>query len=538
MLRQQLIRLSFTEGVKRSFDPLLVPETALWDARNVRADESGVLRIRRGWETLTERLGSSPVQAAVPAFGKMLIAWQRGLYLVDKAGSVELLESNVAGNTDYDLVEFVPWSRNGKEVVYVFAGNRFLVTDGVSVTDVEPYVPEEGESGNLLLDSPEVITGCTTAVLRVSFGQRLAVAGNPSTPNTVYLSAPLDATYWPADQVIQLPDNGDRIVALANWYGTLIIMRENDIYAFFGADVTDSSAALVLQVFGTGCIARRTVVGVPGVGLVFLGRDNVYALRNVEAIERMATVTRLGDDILVYLQKELSSKFIKWANGFYYNNEYYLCLPWTATPLCRLSFQHNKGWYFDTQPHASVIFNYGGNIVAGLWEHGQLLQYSNKLFDVTDPIRYYVAFKRELLAPGPVRLKKVFVYALSKGRRETTMQYWFGDAFNNLVYGAGTARVSDVILGSEQHLDVTLVVDGNEFITKAFPVRVERINTLKSEDLEPVMVYETVLHPSLKGHFVQVRVTAGKQGEDIALLGYGLEYEPKRFVKGRRNSGD
>jgi len=58
-----LERLGFTKGAMPSLDPSVVPTDALWEARNVRIDESGVLRIRPGHLSVSDSLGPGPVQA-------------------------------------------------------------------------------------------------------------------------------------------------------------------------------------------------------------------------------------------------------------------------------------------------------------------------------------------------------------------------------------------------------------------------------------------------------------------------------------------
>lgn len=542
-LRKKLLtRLGFTQGIKRSFDPAVVPKNALWDARNVRADESGVLRIRPGIDTFTTSLGSGTVQGAINAFGGILVAWGQNLYLVNTSGEYTLLDSGNIGATAGDLAETVRWARGGGEIVYIFAGNGLHETDGTSVVLTTPYTPETGEQPNLLRaddGTQDLSSGpakSSLVVLRASLGQRLAVAGDPDSPNTVYLSAPLDATYWPADQVIQLPDDGDRITALVNWYSALLIFRQYDIWAFFGADATDSNAVLVLQKTGVGCVANRTVVTVPGVGLVFLGNDNVYALQNVEAIERMATVVPLGDDIRYYLEKELGSEHIRYACGIYHDREYWLCLPWASIPLFRLALQHTKGWYLDTQPRTVQFISHNKKLYFAGWESGQLQQLTDKLNDKGLPIRYYISFRREAMLPGPSRLRKVYVYALAKGRSQEAQRTFFGGHFNETVYGDSDTQTVNVITGTPQHLNITLVVDGKELTAQAFPVTVERVGSLAFDDLEPVRVYRAGFHPSLKGYFVQVRVASLEANEDIALFGYGLEYEPSRTMRAEEAS--
>lgn len=538
-----LTRTGFTRGVKRSLDPLVVPENALWDARNVRVDESGVLRIRRGFNSFTQSLGAGPVQFAISAFGDILMAWNRNLYRVNATGGLTTLATGVIGAEPH-RAEAIRWTRGGAEIVYIFAGNGLRETNGSSVSLVTPYTPLSGEQPNLLRaadGSQDVNSGpakCCLAILKASIGQRVVAAGDPDSPNTVYLSAPLDATYWPANQVIQLPDDGGRITALANWYGAVLIFRDRDIWAFFGADVTASDAALVLQKAGVGCLAPRTVQDVPGMGLLFLGPDNVYSLTNVQAVEKMATVTPVADDISPYIVPYLSALQIGWACAVYNDQEYRLSIPFAPLPVFRLSLRQVVGWYIDTLPRATQFVFHNGGLFAAGWEHGRLYKFADDvLMDDGLPISYYVAFRREPLLPGPSRIKKLYVYALAKGRKVQTEQYFWSPAFNGGVFGASQRYTSGVILGSEQHLNISLVVDGKEFTVNNASVTVERkegAGVLVVEDLEPVQVYQAAFHPSLKGHFAQVRVAAGQPGEDIALLGYGLEYEPARTMSGKQ----
>ncbi|MDK2902079.1 MAG: hypothetical protein PWR14_983 [Thermosediminibacterales bacterium] len=537
-----LTRISFTHGVKRSLNPLVVPENAVWDARNIRADESGVLRICEGFNSFIQSLGTGPVQFATDAFGDIIMAWNRNLYRVNSSGELTVLAEGMIGSESY-MVEPIKWARGGNEIVYIFAGNGLLETDGNSVSLVTPYAPETGEQPNLLRDdigNQDTNSGpakCRLAILRASLGQRIVAAGDPDSPNTVYLSAPLDATYWPADQIIQLPDDGDRIIALANWYGAVIIFREHDIWAFFGTDATDSNAVLVLQKTGVGCIASRTVCDVPGVGLVFLGTDNVYALNNVTAMERMATVKSIGDDISYYLTPFLADSKITWACAIYNEQEYRLCIPFAPIPVFRFLLRNTAGWYIDSAPRVTQFFIHNNVLFAAAWERGQLYRFNNTLMYDGMPINYYVAFRREQLLPGPSRIKKLYIYALAKGRHEQIEQYFWGQSFNSNVFGESQKDIVEAILGSEQHLNISLLVDGNEFTVNNVSVTVERkegISLIDVEDMEPVQVYYVVFHPSIKGHFVQLRISAGQPGEDIALLGYSIEYEPSRVMSGKQ----
>ena len=106
----------------------------------------------------------------------------------------------------------------------------------------------------------------------------MAVAGFPALTKYSLFIGPLEATYWPVEQIIQLLDDGAKITGLANWYGALVIFRDRDIWVFFSTEVS-SEASLVVQERAVGCVSHRTIASVPGIGIVFLGPDNVYAFK-------------------------------------------------------------------------------------------------------------------------------------------------------------------------------------------------------------------------------------------------------------------
>jgi len=534
-------RIGFTKGAMPSRDPSVTPVDALWEARNVRIDESGVLRIRGGHQAFTESLGPGPVQGAASAFGDILMAWNRNLYRVPVTGVPSLIGSGVMGAQATDPVEFIRWSRSGAEIVYIFTGAGLYETNGSTVSLVAPYTPATGEPTNLLLgatggqDTGSGPAKCRSAVLRASLGQRLAAAGNPGSPNTVYLSAPLDATYWPSNQVIQLPDDGGRITALANWYNALVIFRDRDIWAFFGADATDTNAVLVVQTSSVGCTVGRTVADVPGLGIVFLGPDNVYALRGVTAIENRAEVIPVADDIRRLLLRSLAAG-TDGACATYFDREYRLSLPASNQQerVFRLGLQNAVGWLPDTYPRAACYIAHRGVLYAGLWTEGRLIRAdASWLYDNLEGIPFYAAFRREGLGPGPARIRKLYLYIPSKARQAATEVFWFSPAFGEGTLGTGETKRATVMAGTEQHVDVTLIVDGQQFRVKEFQVNVQREQALELRGLEPVRVLEARFHPSLQGHFAQLRISAQVPGEDVAFLGYGIEYEPRRTQRGK-----
>lgn len=541
MPRQLLVRTSFTQGVKTSFDPSVVPPNALWEAYNVRADESGILRVRQGVKVY-KFLGEGRIQGATSAFDGILVAWNRNLYKFDFKGNQTTLGTEILGNTKQDAVEMIRWSRGGQEIVYLFTGNGIFESNGTSVSLVKPYEHQSGEPANLLRaadgtqDRNSGPARCRFAVLRASLSQRIAAAGDPLSPNTVYFSAPLDATYWPDNQVLQLPDDGGRITGLANWYGALIIFRDRDIWAFMGVDLTDANAALVLQDASVGCLSHTTIANVPGLGLVFLGPDNVYSLQQLMVVENQAKATPIGDDVRKYLAKAIQSG-IDGVCAVYFDRQYRLSFPNARQDqrVFRLQLQNDAGWFMDTGPRTARFFIHDNTLYGVDVRLGEIHRFEqNWILDKQAGIPFYVAFRREDLQPGPSRIKRVFIYSLAKGQQAAENRYFFGTVFNTAAFNHGETRQVDLRIGTEQHLDVTLVVDGHPVSVEEFDVYVEREDSALNLGVEPVRIYEARFRPSLKGHFVQVRISARQPGEDIAILGYGIEYSTRGRIHGKR----
>lgn len=534
-----VVRTGFTQGVNYDLDPLVVPKNALWRSLNVRADESGLLRIRPGAEYVGPSLGAGPMQGGISAFGKILIAWNRNLYAFD-GSAYTTIGSGIVGNQPTDKVKMVRWASGGSEIVYQFAGNGIYQTNGQTAQLVTPHTPEAGTPENLIRasdGSQDVNSGparCRVALIRASLGQRLAASCDPQSPNTVYLSDPFRADYWPSDQIIQLPDDGGRIVWLANWYNALVIFRDKDIWAFFGDSVTTSGSALVLQDSSMGCVAGRTVAPLPGVGIAFLGRDNVYALRRVTGLENQATVEPVGNKIVKPLRVAMADG-TDWACGAHYDNKYFLRLPESAEmerAFC-LSLL-NMGWYPESGLDVTYLLPHNGQLYGLLKREGRLVRMERGLNDAGAAIPFSVTLPREALQPGPSRIRRLLVYAVSKGSVSTDTVRFFGFEFGGGHYNLMEAETVTALFGTEQHLSVSVIADGREFVVRDLEVYVTRVSHLKLAQIEPIRIYEARFRPSLKANFAQIKIRAMQPEEDIAVIGYGIEYEPRATVRGLR----
>lgn len=562
-----IIRNAFYDGIKPTFDPLVIPDNAVWKANNARSDVSGILRLREGSINIFPSLGDNNVQSFVYAFEQLLFVWGKKVYKYDRETDVlALIEDVDVSTNETENVTMLRWSTSGTEVVYIFGGNGIFQTDGNTVTPVTPYIPDGGEPGNLL-SNPIGPGNCKLATLKYSLSQRLCVAGLPEAPNTVYMSAPLDASYFPDDQVIQLPDDGAVITGLTNWNNVLVIFRDKDIWAFFGTDLTDPSAALVLQDGSIGCIAQKTITHVPELGICFVGQDNIYALRNVTGIENQAKAIPISDDVTTQVRKAISYGDLEDVAGVYFNREYRVCFPKAETDerIFRLTLRNGMAWYTDNGPLTNNYIAIKGELFGSYYKQGSLHQitedtvfdetvyvtstffaeeFNNFMFNESSTsetsrelsgIPFSITFRRENLQPGPARIKRVFLYVLSMGKREARLSSHFGPVFNEVPFNEPSVTSTIVDTSTNQTFDLTLIVDGNEIQVDYIEVFSKKVPETFLARSEPLRIYEAIIRPSLKGHFMQIKLEAKTAGELVGVLGYGIDYQPKGRTRGIRD---
>ena len=109
---------------------------------------------------------------------------------------------------------------------------------------------------------------------------RLFVAGNPASPNTIYYSgialfSSLPATQFPEDNFIAIPrqDTGDVITGLAVFRDELFVFRRNDIWALMGSGPEN----YVLQQVNNciGALGHRAIANT-GSSLIFASPGHIY----------------------------------------------------------------------------------------------------------------------------------------------------------------------------------------------------------------------------------------------------------------------
>lgn len=535
MPKQQIDRRNFLRGMKPTYDPSVIPEDALWNIRNVRPDISGVLKLRPGSTSVIDSLGTGSIQGMIEAFDGLLVIFGQDLYHIDSTYTITTVDSTGAlGATTSTKIDMIRSAVSGTEVAYIFSGGGIYETNDTTLSLVSPA----GSTGNLLDDagSQDTTSGpakSTIILRRASIGQNYVAAGDPDSPNTVYFSEPLDITDWQSDSLLQLPDDGSKITGLANWYDALVIFRDTDIWAFFGTSGLDADGVLTLQDASVGCRYRRTIQAVPSLGLVFLGQDNVYNLAQVEAIESQTTAMPIGDDIRNFLEVSIEEEDEPCA--VYHNRDYILSFPEATERIYRLSLQNEGGWFMDTGPRSTEYVVWDEDLYAASFSQGLVRRISKDYYeDDGNPIIVQISFRREELIPGPSRIKKIFIYLLALGREDTETVYYHPLYDDQTLDDSLVSREVDILSGTEQNLQVSVLVDGNTFDITEYLVESGRVESSTLARVRPVKIYEARFHPSLKGHYMQLRIESTADSQDIAILGYGVNYSTRGRQHGDR----
>lgn len=176
-----------------------------------------------------------------------------------------------------------------------------------SATEEEGFMPYNPERHTLAINNitietakdsidwykPEIIEDCTMlkwfggSSQGLSDGTSLFVSGNPDYPSRVFWSDTLNPYYFPESNYVEVGSNGEKVIALAKQYDTLVIMKEHSLYGMQYAYDSDFWGVQGQSTYVTyeinpniGCISRGSVQLINN-NLVWLAGDKkIYTLKS------------------------------------------------------------------------------------------------------------------------------------------------------------------------------------------------------------------------------------------------------------------
>jgi hypothetical protein len=136
---------------------------------------------------------------------------------------------------------------------------------------------------------------CPRARFSAVYEDCLFLDGGIVDQNTIYFSNPRAIDQFGAADFIRLPGDAGGVTGLFGHYTALVVLRESGVSVIQG-NFTDGFRATTVTT-QVACRAPSAIDSVPGVGIVFLAQDGVYALSGGLVGGSELTVTRLSDPI-------------------------------------------------------------------------------------------------------------------------------------------------------------------------------------------------------------------------------------------------
>ena len=162
---------------------------------------------------------------------------------------------------------------------YVAPGDTTLYFIDLVRNNVEDIFFDAVLTANLGQPAPEIATGplpAPRARFSALFNGCLWLDGGLDDSRTLYYSTVGLIEQFAADAYIELSARGGGVTALYSHYNILLVFRENGIDVVQGDYTTGFTVTTLTE--GVTCKAPHSIDTIPGLGVVFLATDGVYAV--------------------------------------------------------------------------------------------------------------------------------------------------------------------------------------------------------------------------------------------------------------------
>lgn len=212
---------------------------------------------------------------------------------------------------------------------YVAPGDTTLYFIDIIRNNVEDVFFDAVKTANLGQPAPEIATGplpAPKARFSALFNGCLFLDGGVDDSRTLYFSTIGLIEQFAADAFIELSAENGGITALFGNYNTLLVFREKGIDVVQG-DYVNGFTATTLTTNVT-CKAPHSVQSVPGLGVVFLAEDGVYAIvggLTGGAVNEVINLTVPQDDLIQRITPDCHAKAVSCYSP--QHREYHLYVP-------------------------------------------------------------------------------------------------------------------------------------------------------------------------------------------------------------------
>lgn len=260
---------------------------------------------------------------------------------------------------------------------YTSPGDTTLYFIDLVRNNVEDVFFDAVRTSNLGSEAPAIPTGplpAPKARFSALFKGCLFLDGGITDGKTIFYSAPGLIEQFDAANFIELAAEGGNITALYGNYTTLLVFRENAIDVVSGDYTSGFQVSTISN--GITCRAPHSVKAIPGLGVVFLALDGVYAITGGlqgGAINDIINLTLAQDEIIERITPDCHAKAVACYSAEH--REYHLYVPYDGNDrpnrglilhIDRLTRTQQSPWTERTGfPVGAVATRHDGTIIFG-----------------------------------------------------------------------------------------------------------------------------------------------------------------------------
>ena len=398
--------------------------------------------------------------------------------------------------------------------------------------------------------APVIPTGALPAPaarFSVLFKGCLFLDGGVSDSKTLFYSAPGLIEQFDAASFIELSSQGGGITALYGNYTSLLVFREGSIDVVSG-DFTNGFQVTTLSNSVT-CRAPHSIKAIPGLGVVFLALDGVYAVTGgLEggAINDLVKLTLAQDELIERITMDCHAKAVACYSAAF--REYHLYAPMDGQDrpskglilhIDRIGQGNNSPWSTrENFPVGAITTRFDGTIVFG---HNTGTEGTALPTDANNRGLFVISGHRSM------------GYVYDAGTQSLAYGSPPTSKYRSAWYDFGDAQVKKQV----SYVTLWVMTTGEPTITmrhyKDFSLRVTEERTYKAQppDQADLPVFDTVTLDSgaiYEDHrLVPLRFSIAQQScswfafefettDDLIFIGFELEYTSKgtRVTMGKR----
>lgn len=214
----------------------------------------------------------------------------------------------------------------------------------------------------------------------VSHNGRIFASGNDKDNDNVFISDVRNPFYFPVSLPIQLPPNSDKIVGMVVYDNSVVVGRQNDLYAILGnTNRTDMGVdPFQLKRINTHTgFANNDSIDVAHNYLFYLGYDgNMYSLGSTRADEKQLVTTILSQQIdLVKEPIGVNINDLSGANSVFFRDMWYLNIE-DVTLI--YSYRH-RAWTMFKKLNSKFMYVLNNQLI---WsnESGRVIKFSDTVY--------------------------------------------------------------------------------------------------------------------------------------------------------------